>query len=618
MAVVEPIRKPIKAHQYVYDSIAYVLSPENRNGNEKCFRATCLNCENDGADGLSKQFYETRRAFDKDDKILAHHYVQSFSPNEKITPELAHQLGVELAEKIAPGFQVIISTHIDKNHIHNHFIINSVSIETGLKWKGNKTTLEKIMRPESDKLCQKYGLTTIKKQSGLRGIDQATRELATKGKSWKVDLCNALNEAAKLCNSKQEFISFMKNKSFEITRYTDKHITFQKIGETKKIRANKLAEQFGDYYKKENLEKMMGFYRPPTKEEPSVQQKSEIAPKPFRTEFEKYEQSYFQKSPPTTTPAEAKVFQSLIKNSTNPFFFLLLVIARLMLRRKYKNKLDKKYRLLHRKIKTQKQYKMKKPNLQEVLKRYETTPAIVGNIPYKNLVKAQGENYRVRIALSAVPKLYAYPFFFSAKLYSDYALITIKEKDKNLLQRALEIEDETVIQRHNNYYTPMADYQELKKRAAQLNVKVEFLMIQPEQLDKLQDEKDRFVAIPTKEKKIRLAFLPQNKNFILNTLYPNQYKSNSDIFSVGRNSKVNIRLKAEALLGGQQMKYRTLTKEQVEQLAESTKGQELFAVFTKNAKGENLNGQYNIAFKETDTTLIESALQNPKTTKRKL
>lgn len=94
------------AHQYVYDSIAYVLSPENRNGDEKCFQAACLNCANDGADGLSKQFYETRRAFNKDDKILAHHYVQSFSPNENITPELAHQIGVELAEKIAPGFQV--------------------------------------------------------------------------------------------------------------------------------------------------------------------------------------------------------------------------------------------------------------------------------------------------------------------------------------------------------------------------------------------------------------------------------------------------------------------------------------------------------------------------------
>lgn len=354
MAAVKEIEKSIKAHQYVYDSIAYILSPENSNGDEKCFQATYLNCVNDGADGLSKQFYETRRAFNKDDNILAHHYVQSFSPNENITPELAHQIGVEFAEKIAPGFQVIVSTHIDKDHIHNHIIINSVNMVTGLKWKGNGDTL-KSARSESDKLCRKYGLTTIKKHSGLRGIDQTTQKLAEQGKSWKVELCNALDEAVKLCNSKEEFISFMKNKCFEITRYTDRHITFQKIGETKKIRADTLAEQFGDWYKKENLEKMMGFYRPPKPLPPREPPKPK---KLFVTEFEKYEERYFKKDPPSVTLAEAKVFQLLIKNSTNPFFFLLLVIVKLMLRRRNKKGLDRKYRLLHLKAKPQKQYNM--------------------------------------------------------------------------------------------------------------------------------------------------------------------------------------------------------------------------------------------------------------------
>ncbi|MDD6489222.1 MAG: relaxase/mobilization nuclease domain-containing protein [Clostridia bacterium] len=616
MATVKEIKKSIKVHQYVSDSISYVLSPENRNGDEKCFKASYLNCMNDGAESLSKQFYETRRAFNKDNNILAHHYVQSFSPNEKITPELAHQIGVELAEKIAPGFQVIVSTHIDKDHIHNHIIINAVSMETGLKWKGNGDTLNKSVRPESDKLCKKYGLTTIKKRSGLRGIDQSTRELAAKGKSWKVDLCKALDEAVKLCNSKDEFISFMKNKGFEITRYTDRHITFQKIGEKKKIRADTLAEQFGDYYKKENLEKLMGFYSIPKPIETTPKPKQQQIP--FKNEFEKYEDSYFKKNPPPTTPIEAKTLQLLIKNSTTPFFFLLLTIMKLLLRRKNKQRLDRKYRLLHSKAKMQKQYKTKKPNLQETLERYETVPAIAGNIPYKNLIKAQGENYRVRIALSAVPKLYAYPFFFSASLYKSYALVTIKAKDRQLLQRALEIEDISVLEKHNEHYTAKAEYLALKKRAERLGVKTEFLVIQPERLSKLKEEKDRFVAIPTKEGKIRLAFLPQNKDFILHTLYPERYESNSDLFSVGRNSTVNTRLKSEALLGGQQMRYRTLTKEQVEQLAESTKGQELFAVFSKNAKGENLNGQYNIAFKEEDTALIESILQKPKTTKRKI
>ena len=521
---------------------------------------------------------------------------------------------MELAEKVAPGFQVIVATHIDKDHLHNHIIINSVSFETGLKWKGNGDTLKSV-RAESDRLCKKYGLTTIDTKSGLRGIDQATQKLGEKGKSWKVELCNALDEATKLCHNKEQFISFMKSKGFEITRYTDRHITFQKIGEDKKIRANTLAKQFGDKFTKENLERLMGFYSLPKTLENLPKPKPSV---PFITEFEKYEAAYFKKNPVVTSPSEAKALQILIKNATNPLFYLLIIIVRLMMRRKNKIRVDKTYSLLHSKGCSQKRYRKTTPDIKTVLAKIDKQPMTAGNIPYRNLVQAQGDDYRVRLDLSAVPKLYAYPFFFSARLYSNYALVTIKEKDKELLQQALDIEDISIIEKHNRHYTPVAEYNELKKRAAQLKVKVEFLVIQPEQFESLKDEKDRFVSIATKEGKIRLAFLPQNKDYILHALYPDKYKTKTDtLFSVGRNSKVNTRLKSEALLGGKEMRYRILSREQVEQLAESV-GEDRFAVFSKNAQGENLNGQYNVVFKEDDTAEIESALQNPKTTKRKI
>ena len=263
MAIVKE-KKSIKAQKYVNDSIAYILLPKDKSGKEKCFKFTCINCEGNEVDTLSKQFRFVRKAFDKDNNILAHHYVQSFSPNEKITPELAHQIGIELSKNVATGFQVIVSTHIDKDHIHNHIIINSVSMETGMKWRGNGDTL-KVLRKESDKICKTYGLSVIENQSGLQGIDQSTQKLAEQGKSWKIDLCKALDEAIKICNSKDDFISFMKNKKFLITRYTDLNITFQKIGEKRKIRTDTLARQFGDYYTKEYLEKLMGFYSLPKK-----------------------------------------------------------------------------------------------------------------------------------------------------------------------------------------------------------------------------------------------------------------------------------------------------------------------------------------------------------------
>lgn len=612
MAICKEVEKKIKSHQYVFNSIAYTLSPENSNGDEKCFQATYLNCDNNGADSLSEQFYAVRKAFNKDNKILTHHYVQSFSPDEKVTPELAHRIGVELAQKIAPGFQVIVSTHIDKDHIHNHFLINSVNIDTGMKWKADKAT-RKNMRKVSDTICKQYGLSIIKNESGLRGIDQATQKLAEQGKSWKVELCKALDEATKICNSKKEFIEFMKHKSFVITRY-EKDITFQKVGEKKKIRVSRLAREFGDCYTKENLEKLMGFYRLPKKSEiPKPSEKKKVQTN-FKSEFERYEQNYFRKNPPPAKVQELTILKRLIKNSRNPLLMLLFLIMMLLIRqRRQRNRIDRKYSLLHLYCK-QAKYKVKKVSLEEKLSKIEKIQTTAGNIPYKNLIESQGENYRVRLALSAVPKLYAYPFFFSAKLYKDYALVTIKDKDKKLLQTALEVEDIQVLEKHNKHYTPLSDYYELKARAEHLGVKVEFLNIQKEQLSKLDDEKDRFVAIETKDGKIRLAFLPQNKDYILHTLYPEKYKD-SNLFSVVRNSKVNTRLRSEALLAGQKMRYRVLTKSQVEQLAASG-NDELFAVFNKNAKGESLGESYNIAFKESDEQKINEALNNPN--KRKI
>ena len=615
MAVVEPVRKSIKAHQYVTDTIAYVLSPENKHGDEKCFKATCLNCINNGIGNLSKQFYVTRMAFHKDDKILSHHYVQSFSPNENVTPELAHQIGVELMKKVAPNFQVIISTHVDKDHIHNHIVINSVNMKTGMKWKDNKTTVEKILWTESDKLCKQYGLTTIEKKSGLRGIDQATQKLAEKGQSWKVDLCKALDEATEMCIAKKDFIDYMKNKGFEITRYTDRHITFQKIGETKKIRADNLAQQFGEIYKKENLEKNMGFYKPSAPIEQTPKRKK--VQSPFITEFERYEKDYFSKNPPLAKVSEAPKLQSQIKQSSNPLLTLLVTIFKLLVRRRKKKMLDKKYRQLKFRGTYQTTYKKYQPSLAEQVRRIEKMQRTAGNIPYKTLVSSQGENYIVKLALSAVPKLYTYGFFFSAKLCNDYALVTVKERDKYILQQALKVDDIKILERHNSIYKPNADYAEMKERAKRIGSKIEYLMIEPEQLEKLKDETDRFVQFNA-DGKIRLAFLSENKNFILHSLYPDKYKSN-DLFSVSRNSKVNTRLKSEILLGGQKMMYRTLSREQVEQLAENTKGQELFAVFNKNAKGESLGeDKYNVAFKSSDEEKIDTALKSETKPKRKL
>ena len=479
-------------------------------------------------------------------------------------------------------------------------------MKTGMKWLGNLATL-KNMREQSDRLCREYGLSVINQKTGLRGIDQATQKLAEQGKSWKVELCRALDEAVKQCSRKKEFTEFMKRKGFEITRYTDRHITFQKIGETKKIRVNTLAEQFGDYYTKENLERLMGFYGIPKPLENLPPPKPK---KPFITEFEKYEKAYFQENPPLTNPIETKALQTLINSSTSPFFNLMLILTRLILRRKRRSALDQRYDSLHLKLKKQKRYQTKKPDAQKLLERVDNNPQNVGNIPYRNLIHAQGENYRLRLSVSAIPKLYACPFFFSCRVYSDQAIVTFKKKDRPLFEKIFEIEDVQRLERHNNYYTPSENYQEMKRKAKLLGVEPEFLMIEPSELEKLNDEKDRFVAVTTKEGKIRLSFLPQNKDYILHCLYPEKHQAvDNDLFSVVRNAKVNTMLKSEALLHNKKMRYRVLTRTQVEKLQKETQGQEIFAVFSKNDETHQ-EEKYNVAFKEDDEQTIDTILEN--------
>ena len=606
MATVKSVKSAIKSREYVAKSIKYILSPENKEGNEKCIQSSFLNCCGDCTNDFVMQFEITRLAFCKNDNILAHHYVQSFSPNEKITPEIAHQIGKELAECVAPGFQVIVATHVDRDHVHNHILINSVGMKTGMKWLGNLATL-KNMREQSDRLCREYGLSVINQKTGLRGIDQATQKLAEQGKSWKLELCRALDEAVKQCSRKKEFTEFMKRKGFEITRYTDRHITFQKIGETKKIRVNTLAEQFGDYYTKENLERLMGFYSIPKPLEKLPLPKPK---KTFITEFEKYEKAYFQENPPLTNPVEAKALQILINSSASPFFNLMLILTRLILRRKRRSALDQRYDSLHLKLKKQKRYQTKKPDAQKLLERVDNNPQNVGNIPYRNLIHAQGENYRVRLSISAIPKLYAYPFFFSCRIYSDHAIVTFKKKDRPLFEKIFEIEDVQRLERHNNYYTPSENYQEMKRKAKLLGVEPEFLMIEPSELEKLNDEKDRFIAVTTKEGKIRLSFLPQNKDYILHCLYPEKHQAvGNDLFSVVRNAKVNTMLKSEALLHNKKMRSRVLTRTQVEKLQKETQGQAIFAVFSKNDETHQ-EEKYNVAFKEDDEQTIDTILEN--------
>ena len=159
-------------------SLNYIMNPEktiNSDYGNSYYRGLELSSNKDydfknelshyvsGVNCLPDSAYEdmmfTKRQYDKTDGIIAFHSYQSFKEGE-VTPDIAHEIGVKLAEEMWNDYEVVVATHQNTNHIHNHFIINSVSYKTGKKYNNNKAAYARL-RHISDALCQEYGLSTL-------------------------------------------------------------------------------------------------------------------------------------------------------------------------------------------------------------------------------------------------------------------------------------------------------------------------------------------------------------------------------------------------------------------------------------------------------------------------
>ena len=117
---------------------------------------------------------------------MFYHLLQSFHPDEAITPETAHEIAVKFASEQFKGYEVLVATHVDKEHIHSHFIINSVNSDTGNKYHADKDEIQKL-RNASDKLCLEYGLTVVVPvRREVKPMSAAEYRSADKCQSWKV------------------------------------------------------------------------------------------------------------------------------------------------------------------------------------------------------------------------------------------------------------------------------------------------------------------------------------------------------------------------------------------------------------------------------------------------
>ncbi len=173
------------------------------------------------------EFEFVKKLYNKRDKRQYYHFTQSFSPNDNITPELAHQVGKEML-KCFDGFQVVLGTHIDKGHLHNHFVINSVSFKNGLKYHQSKKDLKNI-KILSNEICKKYNLRTIKIETGKcsRYMDKNEYHITNKTETEKQKLLKSINKCIKSSKSREQFIYKMNELGYKVKwQDTRKYITY--------------------------------------------------------------------------------------------------------------------------------------------------------------------------------------------------------------------------------------------------------------------------------------------------------------------------------------------------------------------------------------------------------
>ena len=198
-----------------------------------------------------REFVSTKLFYRKDTGRMFYHLLQSFSPDEDISPETAHEIAVKFASEQFKGYEVLVATHVDKEHIHSHFIINSVNSDTGNKYHADKDEIQKL-RDASDKLCLEYGLTVVvPTEKAVKPMSSAEYRSADKCQSWKVALAIAIDDAMQYARTKQNFIEIMEENGYQV-RWSDerKAITYT-TPDGKKCRDFKLHEA---KYLKGNME----------------------------------------------------------------------------------------------------------------------------------------------------------------------------------------------------------------------------------------------------------------------------------------------------------------------------------------------------------------------------
>ena len=215
------------------------------------------------------EFEQTKRECNSKAKILARHLIQAFAPGET-TPEQAHQIGLDLCERVLQGkYEYVLTTHIDKGHLHNHILFNNVSFETGKAYQSNKRSYHQI-RTVSDDLCKENGLSVIdenykrfKNRYSTNGKNYMEYTEFKRGNSWKSKLQLAIDKAVLKSKTYEEFLKTMEDFGYEIKigKYLSfRHKDKRDKGRFTRAKANVLGEDYTKEKIKERIEEPSKHY----------------------------------------------------------------------------------------------------------------------------------------------------------------------------------------------------------------------------------------------------------------------------------------------------------------------------------------------------------------------
>ena len=245
-----------ETYSNLHKELNYIVNDEKT---EEKLYVSGINCNPENA---KKEFMMTKERFQQKEGILAFHAIQSFKETN-LNPELVHNIGLQLANEMwGDRFQVVVATHLNTNHFHNHFIINSVSCFDGKRYYDTRTSYARL-RKINDQLCMENNLDYMEEKKTKSGLNYKNFQLKNENvniydKQIKLDVDMAIG----LATSYQEFLNILENMNYEVTERSEK----LSIRSLKYNRAVRIERRFGIDYSIDNIVKrILGTYLPEQK-----------------------------------------------------------------------------------------------------------------------------------------------------------------------------------------------------------------------------------------------------------------------------------------------------------------------------------------------------------------